>query len=370
MKKTPDKKNKAASVSAAPKGGKVRKKRVNSAPPTKILKPDEVNVTVCADEIKKGGVVAFPTETVYGLGASVFDPLAVQRIFDAKGRPQDNPLIVHVSSFWQIKQLVLSMPEKAVKLAKKYMPGPITLILKKRPLVPDAVTAGLDTVAVRMPKNNIALELIEKAGVPIAAPSANRSGTPSPTTAKHVLHDLNGRIPYILDGGQCLIGVESTVVDLTSDPPAVLRVGAIPVENIEKTIGKLAFPLSGGKEAKDTVPLSPGMKYRHYAPKARVLFSAFHDGMFEVMKSAYDVFAAEKHRPIILALDKSKKNFDGYDVIALGKDYDEYARKLYAALRHADALKYDTVIAEGVPATGIGATIVNRLVKASEGNII
>jgi L-threonylcarbamoyladenylate synthase len=221
------------------------------------------------DLLRQGEVVAFPTETVYGLGANALNANAVKKIFLAKGRPHDNPLIVHIAEFEQLKPLVQGISEKAYVLMHRFWPGPLTLIFPKSNLVPNEVTAGLDTVAVRMPRHPVALKLIKEAGVPIAAPSANTSGLPSPTEGAHVLADLNGKIPLILDGGETEVGLESTVVDVTVEPPLILRPGGVTLEEIEDAIGQAAYDPGLSKDKNET-PRSPGMKYTHYSPKADV----------------------------------------------------------------------------------------------------
>ena len=335
---------------------------------TRVLQPTLKNIALCADELVNGGIVAFPTETVYGLGANAFNSSAVRKIFAAKGRPSDNPLIVHVGSVEQIQEIVTAISPRARKLIKHFMPGPLTLIFQKKDAVPDCVTGGLNTVAVRMPNDKTALELIRGAGIPIAAPSANRSGFPSPTTAQHVYGDLKGRIPYILDGGASKIGVESTVMDIRSAVPVILRVGAISLEEIEKQIGMVEIASSSAE--KNGKILSPGMKYRHYAPRAEVLFSAFYDNMHRRINEIYDNAVKNGKNPVIIGLDGRKELYENRKVYAAGKDYNGYAQNLYALLRASDAEGYDTVIAEGVPTNGIGAAIVNRLIKASNGVIV
>ncbi len=331
---------------------------------TRIIKPTEENLRICAEAVRGGGIVAFPTETVYGLGASAFDEKAVKKIYRAKGRPSDNPLIVHISSLDQVKELAASVPFKAHVFMKKFMPGAVTMVLKKKPCVPDTVTGGLDTVAIRMPSHPVANKFIAECGVPIAAPSANRSSRPSPTTAKHVLHDLRGRIEYILDGGQCDIGLESTVVDFTTARPRILRSGGVGAEEIEKTIGKLDAVISGGKA------LCPGMKYKHYSPRAEVLFSAYYANMSDTINDYYDRYAASGRNPVILCLSGRKELYGGRNVIDVGESVDDYAKNLFLSLRLADAKKYDLIIAEGVTSDGLGAGIINRLVKASAEHII
>lgn len=332
---------------------------------TKILSPTARNIALCAREIATGGVVAFPTETVYGLGANAFAAQAVQKIFEVKGRPPDNPLIVHVADFAQIDGLAASVPERARKLMEHFMPGPLTLVLNKSHAVPGVVTAGLDTVAVRMPSDKTALAFIQKCGAPLAAPSANRSGFPSPTTARHTLEDLSGKIPYILDGGACRIGVESTVVDARSAIPVILRAGAVSAEEIEKLLG--AAEIAGTGVAETETPLSPGQKYRHYAPKAEVTASAYNELMHQRITEAFDNAVSTGKNPVIICMDKRIALYGNRSKYIAGANAADYARNLYALLRMADADGFDTVFAEGVPAAGIGAAVMNRLGKAGKG---
>ena len=242
---------------------------------TKVFKvtPDNFSQVLgeCAEIIQRGGTVAIPTETVYGLAANALDPIAVNRIFHAKGRPADNPLIVHVVSTEQLEQLVSEIPPKASSLIKTFWPGPLTLILKRTDIVPDITTGGLNTVAVRMPADIIAQELIRLSGKPLAAPSANISGRPSPTTASHVLHDLEGKIDAVIDAGNTCIGVESTVIDMSGEKPALLRPGYISAAKIEEIIGEVEIGYSDHGTEPEGIVRSPGMKYTHYSPSATVL---------------------------------------------------------------------------------------------------
>lgn len=331
---------------------------------TEILKPTEENLQVCAEFVRGGGIVAFPTETVYGLGASAFDEKAVKSIYRAKGRPSDNPLIVHISSLDQVKELAEFVPFKAHVFMKKFMPGAVTMVLKKKPCVPDVVTGGLDTVAIRMPSHPVANKFIAACGVPIAAPSANRSSRPSPTTARHVMRDLRGRIAYIIDGGQCEIGLESTVVDFTTARPRILRSGGVGAEDIEKAIGKLDTVVSDGKA------LCPGMKYKHYSPRAEVLFSAYYANMSDTINDYYDRYAAAGRNPVVLCLSGRKYLYGQRNVIDVGESVEDYAKNLFLSLRLADDRHYDLIIAEGVTSDGLGAGIINRLIKASGEHII
>lgn len=287
--------------------------------------------------IKSGGLVAFPTETVYGLGANGLDSEAVKKIFIAKGRPQDNPLILHICNSSQLNELVESIPENAQKLIGKFWPGPLTIIFKKTKLVPNAVSCGLDTVAVRMPENKIALKLIELSECPLAAPSANTSGKPSPTTAEHVKSDLNGKIDAIIDGGNCNIGLESTVIDLTREVPVIARPGKISKKEIEQVIGTVE------EKTKSNKPISPGMKYKHYSPNAKVI----------IMKS-------EEAEEIKELINRNKK-------IRVLKYTDEIemANKLYYDFRKADQDDIEIILVQEVEESGIGKAIMNRLKKAS-----
>jgi L-threonylcarbamoyladenylate synthase len=287
--------------------------------------------------LKEGGLVAFPTETVYGLGANALNEKAVSKIFIAKGRPQDNPLIVHISDVKQLNSLVDKIPKKANKLMEKFWPGPLTLIFKKSKMVPDVVTCGLDSVAIRMPENKIALNLIEKSGVPIAAPSANISGKPSPTTAEHVLEDLDGKINLIIDGGEVEIGLESTVLDLTKKTPQILRPGKVTKKQLEKVIGKVK---DNGKSKKVK---SPGMKYRHYSPNAKVL----------IIKTKEEIKKIhEKNR------DKKIKILNYSDEITM-------AHNLFKDFRSCDKEGYDIILVKAPREKDLGFAIMNRLRKAS-----
>ena len=228
----------------------------------------EDKIGAAAKILRDGGLVGIPTETVYGLGANALDGTAVKRIFEAKGRPQDNPLIIHVTGAQWLPRYCADVPPLAYVLARKFWPGPLTMILKRRPIIPDETTAGLDTVAVRCPNHPVTLAIIREAGIPIAAPSANLSGRPSCTTAQDVLEDMDGRISGVVDGGPCAVGVESTILDLTCDPPRLLRPGGLPLEDLERLIGKIDVDKAvNGALAEGEKPKAPGMKYRHYAPK-------------------------------------------------------------------------------------------------------
>lgn len=331
---------------------------------TKILIPSKENIESCAQLLRDGEIVAFPTETVYGLGANAMDAEAVKKIYAAKGRPSDNPLIVHVATMQQIRDIVETIPKAALALAAKFMPGPLTLVFKKKSVIPDAVTGGLDTVAVRMPRHPVALSLIRAAQLPVCAPSANISTRPSPTTARHVFNDLNGKIPAILDGGSCEIGIESTVIDVSSDKIRLLRAGGLTLEKIREVVGDVEI-LRDSK-----VALCPGMKYKHYAPKAEVLFSAYYDDMSETICQWYDKLSERGSKPVILCLTANAEKYGGRNCMKVGDSYADYAHNLFADLRAADDKGFTAVIAEGVPDSGIGSSLINRLIKSSGGQII
>lgn len=329
---------------------------------TAIYLPTEENIKKCARLLAAGGLVAFPTETVYGLGANALMPDSVKMIYAAKGRPSDNPLIVHIASVKGIEEVAETIPDKARLFIEKFMPGPVTAVLPKRPIVPDCVTGGLKTVAVRMPSHPVAARLIAAAGVPVCAPSANISGLPSPTTAEHCYRDLAGKIPAILDGGACTVGVESTVVDFTVDPPRLLRAGGMPIEYIEEEIGRVET-YSGGK-----VALCPGMKYKHYSPAAEVYVAP--PGESELLLLAYDEMSEVGKRPVIVATSGFMQAAGGRAFYDAGAGAEDYARELFSLLRRADDDGYDTVLCMGTERRGMGAPLMNRLDKASGGKTL
>lgn len=326
------------------------------------------NINKAAEVIKSGGIVAFPTETVYGLGANALDEAAVSRIFERKGRPQDNPLIVHVDSTVSARKIA-EFNDKAEALAEKFWPGPLSMVLRNIG-IPAAVTAGLDTVAVRMPDNDAALSLISAAGVPIAAPSANRSGSPSPTRALHVEQDL-GEDLLILDAGECSIGVESTVVDVTQDVPVVLRPGAITLEMIKECIGDAVAASPSFDE--QGPPPSPGMKYRHYAPKAAITVVEGNDvSVAEAIKFLYDKDIKKGDSPIVLVSRENRKYYGKRNLAVTGSSGDprEAAKSLYSLLRQADDELYTNIYFEAIPKSGIGFAVMNRIYKAAAYNIV
>ncbi len=328
------------------------------------------HIIQAAQEIKSGGLVAMPTETVYGLAASALDEAAVAGIFALKGRPQDNPLIVHVDSVPMAREIA-AFDEKAERLAAAFWPGPLTMVLKSRGVVPTGVTAGLDTVGVRMPDCDAALALISAAGLPLAAPSANKSGSPSPTTAAHVSNDFGDGL-LILDAGECGIGVESTVVDMTREIPVILRPGAVTQEMLAEEIGPVdvaqAFaPMEEGQ------PAAPGMKYRHYAPAARMtVVEGETVSVAEAIKYLYDKDLKKGEKPLVMAARENKRYYGRRDLAVTGsaEDAREAAKKLYMLLREADEQGFTSILFEAVPKTGIGFAVMNRVYKAAAYNIV
>lgn len=338
-------------------------------------KPEMEIIRIAAKIIKNGGLVAFPTETVYGLGADALNPKAVEALFRAKKRPLDNPPIVHVGNPQDVYRLVREVSSMAEKLMEKFWPGPLTLIFKRSEVVPDVTVSGLDTIAIRMPRHNVALALIKESGCPIAAPSANLAGRPSPTKAQHVLEDLNGRIDAILDAGPTNIGVESTVLDLTVDPPQILRPGGTPYEALKEVLGKVELHPVAVADRKVHVDeaRSPGMKHRHYAPKAKMIVV---EGNLEaVVKKVAELADHYRRTGVKVGILATKETVSSYkaDVIkSLGSRscLEEIAKNLFRLLREFDADGVDLIIAEGVPAEGLGLAVMNRLRKASGYRIV
>lgn len=332
----------------------------------------DVAIETAARILAGGGLVAFPTETVYGLGADALNDKAVRSIFEAKGRPADNPLIVHVGRFEDVAPLVRSLPDKARELARLFWPGPLTMVLPASPALPRVVTAGLDTVGVRLPAHEVARRLILKSGVPVAAPSANVSGSPSPTRAEHVWHDLNGRIDAVLDGGPCEVGIESTVLDLSGEVPVILRPGGVAPDDLQRVLPDLVVPPFEGVES-DDVPRAPGMKYRHYAPKARMLLVEGQEGpVVAEMHRQIDSWRARGHCVGVLASDEHAPHYDAnvVRVLAPRNEPAEAARNLFALLREMDERGADVILVEAVDREGIGFAVMNRLWKAASGGII
>ena len=340
---------------------------------TLVMKPDAAAIEQAAKHIREGELVGLPTETVYGLGANALNPDAVRAIFEAKGRPGDNPLIVHIAELAELNPLIACEPSAAaLKLAEAYWPGPLTMIFPRSECVPLRTTGGLDTVAVRMPDHPVAREVIRRAGVPVAAPSGNRSGRPSPTSAAHMLEDMNGRIPLILDGGESDVGVESTVVDMTGAVPRILRPGGVTREMIAAVCGACEVDSAVMRPLKkDEKPRSPGMKYRHYAPEgALTIYHGSSEKVAEQICAAYDAALQDGRRPLILALDDHRPLYGDRRLSPLGHDAREMAHAVFAALRSADSEHADLILSEAVEAEGIGLAVMNRLGRAAAFHII
>ncbi|WNC14547.1 L-threonylcarbamoyladenylate synthase [Brevibacillus brevis] len=328
-----------------------------------------------ASLLKNGEVVAFPTETVYGLGANALSNEAVEKIFAAKGRPSDNPLIVHIAAMEQLPSVASEVPAKAAQLMDAFWPGPLTVILPNSDRVASLVTAGLHSVGVRMPDHPVALALIGAAGVPIAAPSANRSGRPSPTTASHVLADLEGRIAGVVDGGATGVGVESTVIDVTVEPPMILRPGGITREQLEEVIGPVRLDPTFQAGAEET-PRAPGMKYTHYAPEGEMWLVAGEDPRVrEEMKEMLREAKGLGRKTGVLATEESadfwRAHPDADVVLSVGSraDLQEVAHRLYGALRDFDDSGVQFIVGETFPRDGLGMAVMNRLEKAAGGRI-
>ncbi len=344
---------------------------------TEIIKIDENNInntkiSKAADIIKNGGLVAFPTETVYGLGANALDTEAIKKIFKAKGRPGDNPLIVHICNINQINILVKEVSDKAKQLMKKYWPGPLTIIFDKSEKVPDSITGGLSTVAVRMPNHKIALELIKQSDLPIAAPSANTSGKPSPTDFFHVKEDLSGKIDLIINGGRTGIGVESTVLDVSGNVPTILRPGGITKENLLSIFSEVRFDPAIVEKDKNLVPKSPGQKYKHYSPKAEVkIVKGNREDIVDRINELCNKYMKENVKIGIMATEQTKDKYGDKTIIVVGDRNvpQTIATNLFKTLRDFDKLGVRVIIAEGIEEKGIGRAIMNRMYKASGGNL-
>lgn len=318
--------------------------------------------------IKRGGLVAFPTETVYGLGADALQEEACRKIYEAKGRPSDNPLIVHIGKWEDIYPITRELPEQAKVLADAFWPGPLTMILKKSDLVPMRTTGGLDTVAVRMPSHKVARDFILQSGGYIAAPSANRSGRPSPTLARYVQEDMDGRIEMIIDGGQVGIGLESTIVDLTEGNPVILRPGYITREMLEEVLGNVDVDKTILDGNSKQAPKAPGMKYRHYAPKADLTIVAGEEDKVVATINARTKEAQREGKKVgIISTDHTRKRYVGDSVKNAGSRENEetIARELFRILREFDDENVDVIYSESFDESGIGQAIMNRLLKAA-----
>lgn len=346
---------------------------------TQIIEIDSHNIDTqkmqeAGKLIAGGQLVAFPTETVYGLGGDALDPEAAKKIYAAKGRPSDNPLIVHIAEFEDMYRVGKNIPEKAKKLSDAFWPGPLTMIVEKSDAVPEATTGGMNTVAVRMPNHPVALELIRKSGCLIAAPSANTSGRPSPTEASHVAEDLNGKIAMIIDGGQVGIGIESTIIDLTEEIPMVLRPGYITPKMLSEVLGEEVIIDPGIIAADDTrKPKAPGMKYKHYAPKADMIIV---DGPQEQVIAKINSLVKNKKaagdKVAVIATDETRDSYDADVILCMGSKLDEdaIARHLYKILRECDELSVNAIYSESFATPRIGQAIMNRMLKAAGHQVI
>ncbi len=329
-----------------------------------------------ANLLKKGGLVAFPTETVYGLGADALNEAAAAKIYAAKGRPSDNPLIVHIAETKDVYKLASYVPDKAVMLMEAFWPGPLTIVLNKQECVPSGTTGGLDTVAIRMPSHPVALKLIKDSGVYVAAPSANTSGRPSPTLAEHVREDMDGRIDMILDGGAVGIGIESTIVDLTGEIPAILRPGFITKSMLEAIIGEVIIDPALLAPDKNLKPKAPGMKYTHYAPKGElsIVESAEPDTGKIVAKINELVLQRqnENKKVAVITTKEHESLYSGTNILLVGseKSKQTVAARLYAVLRECDELGVDYIYTESFSGDELGGAIMNRLIKAAGHRII
>ena len=323
--------------------------------------------------IRDGGTVAFPTETVYGLGANALDEEAVKKIFIAKGRPQDNPLIVHVCSK-NISELVKEVPEVAQRMIDKFWPGPLTIILEKNDIIPNMTSANLNTVGIRMPSSEIALKLIELSKRPIAAPSANISGRPSPTEVERCIEDLNGKVDYIIGGESSDIGVESTIIDCTVNPPLVLRPGGITLEMLKEIDSNIEIDSAlKSKPTENFKPKAPGMKYRHYAPKAHLkIIKGKNEKTIEIINEILENYIEKGNDVAILTTDENLNKFNSGKVISLGSEnnLNEIAKNLFETLRKCDDLRVQYILCQGFEEKGVGLAIMNRLNKAAGYDIL
>lgn len=342
---------------------------------TKVIDIDLKNIDMdklrlASKVLREGGTVAFPTETVYGLGANALDSEALKKIFIAKGRPSDNPLIVHISKKESINILAREIPQKTHALMDKFWPGPLTMVFKRSNIVPSIITAGLDTVAIRMPSHPVAKALIAQAGVPVAAPSANLSGKPSPTQASHVMEDLYGKVDIIIRGGSCAVGLESTVLDITEEVPVILRPGGVTLEDLQEVLGDVS--IDKGLADDNGVPKAPGMKYTHYSPKAEVILVTGN------VKDIVDTISRlkkqyEKKKKVgIMATDETKDNYYDAKVISMGSrsNPEIIAENIFSILRKFDEEGVDIILAEGIEVKYIGHAVMNRMLKASGHNVV
>ena len=343
---------------------------------TSLLTQSSEDIHIAAEILRAGGLVAFPTETVYGLGGDALSETAAGRIYAAKGRPSDNPLIVHIADTKDVENLAASVPDKAKALMEAFWPGPLTIILPKKPLVPDTTTGGLPTVAIRMPSHPAALELIRESGVFIAAPSANTSGRPSPTTAEHVMEDMNGRIAAVIDGGPVGIGIESTIVSLTGDIPTILRPGYVTKSMLEAIIGEVHIDPALIKPDPNIRPQAPGMKYTHYSPKGDLIIiedSKHPDMITENVINKINSLIKEQPDTVVLTTAETASRYNTDRIILLGDDHGTsltIASRLYSALRKCDDLGAAHILSENFSQGELGGAIMNRLLRAAGHKVI
>jgi len=337
---------------------------------TLVYKMDKENIDIDKMQefgkiLRAGGTVIFPTETVYGLGADALDEKAAKKIYEAKGRPSDNPLIVHIADKEEIHKLATDINERAYKVMDKFWPGPITIVFKKKSIVPSITSGNLDTVAVRMPSHPIALSLIKESGVCVAAPSANISGRPSPTDEENVYEEMNTRVDGIILGGDSNVGLESTVLDLTGDIPMILRPGGVTLEELSEVLGEVIIDPAILEKNENIIARAPGMKYTHYAPNAYVFIVKKDDGDYvDKINKLVDVKVKEGKKVGIMCINKNKDKYKG-EVIGLGDDLNGVAYNLFKALREMDKKGVDIIYSEEFEKGGIGQAIMNRLTKAA-----
>lgn len=335
---------------------------------------DKVYIKKISQTLRDGGLVVLPTETVYGLGGNGLNKRTCKKIYEAKGRPSDNPLILHIADNSQLDDLVAEVPEVAKKCIKKFWPGPLTIIFKRSDKVPDEATGGLDTVAIREPSNKIAHDILKSVDFPVAAPSANLSGRPSPTKVEHVIEDLDGLVDIIVDGGHSVVGIESTVLDVTVDPPMILRPGKITLEDLQEVDERITIDSATIDSKSHEVPKSPGQKYRHYAPRAEAIcFGGRLDKLVNEIKKNIEENKGKK-----IAVLATEETYDEYEntgvelLINLGsrEHLEEVATNLFDALRRCDEEDTDIIFAEGFELRGMGLSIMNRLLKACGGKVV
>lgn len=335
---------------------------------------DKIYLKKISDTLKDGGLVVLPTETVYGLGGNGLNKRACKKIYEAKGRPSDNPLILHIAENSQLDELVAEIPDVAKKCIEKFWPGPLTIIFKRAAIIPDEATGGLDTVAIREPSNEIAHAILKAVDFPVAAPSANLSGRPSPTKVEHVIEDLNGRVDIIVDGGHSVVGIESTVLDVTADPPMILRPGKITLEDLREIDENITIDSATIDSKSGEIPKSPGQKYRHYAPRAEAI--CFGGRLDKVVNEIKKNISENKDKKIaVLATDETYEEYKNLDIkllVNLGsrEHLEEVASNLFDALRRCDEENVDIIFAEGFELRGMGLSIMNRLLKACSGKVV